>query len=132
PRPPEPSAPRRSRSTCLPATRRSRAADSARAGEQRAVRFDPAVELLDAFARGDLRRPAQLARRLADVADEDALIARAPIGVADVELAAAEGVEIGDQIERRHLILSPAADVVDLPGRDVDAIDRGQEGVHDI
>ena len=76
---------------------------------------NPSPQALNAVADGYARPPAQLALGLMDIADEDVLIAHAPIGMDDRDLAFRQSGENRAEFgPDRHGVVRPAAQVVYL------------------
>ena len=82
--------------------------------EQLVILADPGEQPVDPLGGRDLRGPAEQPPGLADVGDEDALVAGPPVGEGRVERPAEGAVERGDQLEQAQRVRRPAADVEDL------------------
>src|SRR5262245_30879500 len=81
----------------------------------------------------DLRLPAEMPEHLANVADVTALVARTPVAVRNVQWFLEEGRDDrGKLAPHGERIGWSTADVVDLAGRHVDALDRHLHRPHQV
>src|SRR4051812_42987832 len=90
--------------------------------EQRTVLSDPGDEPVHPLVDRRLGAPAEEALGLADIGDEDALVAGAPVGVRGFQVAAELAGELRHKLAEAQRVRRPAADVEDLAGDRVDPL----------
>src|SRR5262245_19216407 len=110
-------------STSAPTDVPPRASSGSVANDGIKMLVQPVQELLETVRESGLWRPAEVAVGAADVAHEDALVARTPVVERVLEPMPKPRLEQLDQLEQGQRIRGAAADVVRLAGGRSDRID---------